>query len=224
MLKLHDQTEHIRKSLLEMMHLVRSQIVKSRECLFSSDHELAEEIRLIERRVNGYELSIDKECENALALLNPVAVDLRFILSALKINSTLERIGDHANGIATFVSKDSFDGKVHTKALEKLQLLNMFDTVISMLGDAITSYETENTQIARWVFGKDKTLNELDRNNIQNFIDLINEGEPLTSSIIHLGGISKKLERIGDLTKNIAEEVLFFIEAKTPKHEGKTEL
>jgi len=222
MTKLENKNEDIRQSISEMMHLVRSQLLKSKVTLFSLDKVVAQEINSTEHRVNAYELNIDKKCENALALLNPVAHDLRFILSSFKINSIVERIGDHANGIATYVNKDAFKNGVNPKVLEAFQIETMFDIVLSMFSDATSCYENDNTQVARWIFGKDKTLNEIDRNNVGNLVSIVNNDKvKLDESLVYLSSISKKMERIGDLTKNIAEEVIFYVEASTPKHEGK---
>ena len=93
----------LREQLIDMQRLVRSQLSKCRTALFSFDTDLAREVLFNEKRVNALELKIDRDCENILALFNPVAVDLRFVLAALKINTNLERIGDNAEGIARYV-------------------------------------------------------------------------------------------------------------------------
>ena len=93
----------LREQLIEMQRIVRSQLSKCRSALLSFDTDLAREVLYNEKRVNALELKIDRDCENILALFNPVAVDLRFVLAALKINTNLERIGDNAEGIARYV-------------------------------------------------------------------------------------------------------------------------
>ena len=86
--------------ILELMYLVKTQLEKGHEALIDYNEELAHEITANEKRVDALELKIDRDCENILALFNPVAVDLRFVLASFKINSDLERLGDHANSIA----------------------------------------------------------------------------------------------------------------------------
>src|SRR5690349_3093262 len=100
MTHLEIELQKIRLSALEMMRMVKNQLQKCKEAMFTNNKELALEIIHNEKRVNGYELLIDDECENLIARFSPVAVDLRFVLATLKINYHLERIGDNADGIA----------------------------------------------------------------------------------------------------------------------------
>src|SRR5436190_3610031 len=110
---------------IEMFDLVRSQLMKAKSALLHNNKELAREVNFNERRVNALELKIDKDCENIFALFNPLAVDLRFVLAVLKINSNLERIGDIADGIARYVveTPESFDKEL----IEVTQIASMFD-------------------------------------------------------------------------------------------------
>src|SRR5690554_3426356 len=94
------KTGSVQKKLLEMFALVKSQLVKSRKALFENDLELAEEVIEGDEEVDNFELKVSQSCERILALYNPVAIDLRFILAAIKISLSLERIGDHAEGIS----------------------------------------------------------------------------------------------------------------------------
>ena len=84
-----------------MMALVSNQLIKCKEATINGDMDLAREIVATDRLINAMELKIGKDCENILALYNPVATDLRFVLATLKINNDLERIGDNTEGIAT---------------------------------------------------------------------------------------------------------------------------
>src|SRR5680860_1009683 len=88
--------------ILELMYLVKTQLEKGRKAFLNFDEELALEITINEKRVDALELKIDRDCENILALFNPVAVDLRFVMASFKINSDLERLGDHADSIAKY--------------------------------------------------------------------------------------------------------------------------
>ena len=101
----HTETEllQIKNSISEMWVLVLSQLRNAKSALVNSDSDLARVVISLEKRVNAFELKIDSDCENFIALFSPVAIDLRLVLSILKINKTLERIGDYAEGIARFV-------------------------------------------------------------------------------------------------------------------------
>ena len=100
MTHLEIELANLKTEVVNMWTMVRSQLAKSKEAVAANDRDLAHEIVQTEKRINALELKIDKDCENIIALFNPVAVDLRFVLANLKINSNLERIGDIAEGIA----------------------------------------------------------------------------------------------------------------------------
>ncbi|MFM7900877.1 MAG: phosphate signaling complex PhoU family protein, partial [Bacteroidota bacterium] len=97
------ELKNLKADMNEMFDLVGSQMAKALKSLRDFDKDLAREVRVNEKRVNAFELKLDRDCENVIALFTPVAIDLRFVLACLKINSNLERIGDIAEGIAQFV-------------------------------------------------------------------------------------------------------------------------
>ncbi|NNC84436.1 MAG: phosphate transport system regulatory protein PhoU, partial [Bacteroidia bacterium] len=97
------ELQTLKNDLNDMFGLVVKQLDKAKRALIDIDKDLAHEVRANEKRVNGFELKIDRDCEGIIALYKPVAVDLRLVLAALKINMNLERIGDIADGIAQFV-------------------------------------------------------------------------------------------------------------------------
>jgi phosphate transport system protein len=210
------EIKRLKDEAVEMFDLVTSQLRKSRTALLSFDKDMASEVTFNEKRVNALELKIDKDCENIFALMNPVAIDLRFVLAVLKINSNLERIGDIADGIARYVSQSKtwFDKEL----IEATQLAEMFDIAIQMLSDSRVSFESEDTKLARGVFKKDDQLDAINGNAnavveeyIQKHLDKIQQSLHIISTI-------RKLERTGDQVKNVAEEIIFFIEAKVLKH------
>lgn len=206
----------LKQDLLEMMELIHSQFRKGKEAMMNGDRDLAEEIVSNERRVNAMELKIDRDCENILALFNPVAIDLRFVMACFKINSDLERLGDNAEGIARYIL--SSEEKLHDKVLEDLRFLEMFDTATEMLNVVYEAFENEDTKLARKVFPKDKILNEINGEAAKKVGELIRDDPSRIDQYIYLLSIIRKLERVGDLSKNISEETIFYIEAKVLKH------
>ncbi|MDR1201237.1 MAG: phosphate transport system regulatory protein PhoU, partial [Tannerellaceae bacterium] len=100
------ELQSLKEEVSQMWKLVLSQLEKSKQAFLNSDIELAREIVSREKRVDAFELKIDSDCENYIALYSPVAIDLRLVLSLIKISSTLERIGDFAEGIARHVIDD----------------------------------------------------------------------------------------------------------------------
>jgi phosphate transport system protein len=212
------ELRNLKSDVLEMFGLVLGQLEKSKEALVSLDKDLAREILVNEKRVNGYELKVDRDCENIIALFNPVAIDLRFVLACMKTNSNLERIGDIAEGIAQFILK--FKLEPEKKLLEESRLLEMFDVSIEILRICMNAYETEDTKLARSVFKMDEVLDEININANESIAEFIrNNMNRINQSLYTLSTI-RKLERVGDQCKNISEEIIFYIEAKVLKHKS----
>lgn len=214
----HLETElHLlNEDILELMYLVKTQLEKGRKALINFDEELADDITVNERRVDALELKIDRDCENILALFNPVAVDLRFVIASLKINSDLERLGDHANSIAKYILH--YGEPIDEKLFKKMRIDEMYDTAIQMLTNVFSAFIAEDTEQARKVFSKDKILNEINEEASESTAKLIRKDPENIRLYLYLFSIVRKLERVGDLTKNAAEELVFFIEAKVLKH------
>src|SRR6056297_3842446 len=158
---LDNEIKLLKDNVLEMMFLVKNQLEKGRKSLDNFDEELAHEIMANEKRVDSLELTIDRDCENLLALHNPVAVDLRFVMAAFKINSDLERVGDHANSIANYIV--DFGHKIDEKTLKTMRLDEMYDTANKMVSNIFNAFITEDTSLARKVFRLDETLNQINR-------------------------------------------------------------
>lgn len=219
MTHLQEALTELKKTLTEMAQLVQSQIKKSVCSLMDKDEDLANEVVFNERRVNAMELTIDKECENIFALLAPVAHDMRLVFATLKINADLERIGDYAEGIAQLVllGKKQFDFKL----VEALNLKSMHEMSYKMLEDVSTAYCDDNTKLARSVFAKDLQLNEINKAATEIVINYCKSNIDKMNEALLLLSIIRKLERVGDHITNIAEEVIFYKEAKILKHGNK---
>ena len=220
--------KHTEKELLalkgevnEMWRLVLSQLEKARQAFFSGDVETAREVISREKRVDAYELQIDRDCENYIALYSPVAVDLRLALSLMKIGITLERIGDFAEGIAARVIEDDLS-KFDQQTIEELQLEKMFDMVITMLSDGFVALESENTKISGRILAKDDEVDELYRNSFDILTKYLAANPADIRRGLKLLILIRKLERIGDHCSNIVEEIVFYVDAKVLKH-GKKE-
>jgi len=200
-----------------MWNLVELQLQKAKTAIVQFDRDLAREIVLKEKRVNAFELKIDRDCENIFALYCPVAIDLRFLLAVLKINNNLERVGDIAEGIAKYIieSETVFDKHVY----DVTELLRMFDDSISILVDARTAFENEDTVLARSLFKRDEILDNINKQAIDRVSGCIKENMEVMKDSLYIMSIIRKLERVGDQSKNIAEEIIFFVEAKVLKHQ-----
>jgi len=216
---LETELKILRANITELWELVILQTQKAMEAVLNFDKDLATEVRVNEKRVNALELNIDKECEDILALHNPVAVDLRFVLAVLKINYNLERIGDYAKGIASQIL--SLENRLNPALVSKARLEEMFENCIDMLSEAKESLEFENNKQARAIFKKDEILDEINHGADKMIIDHVQAHPDDFEQCLRVLKIILKLERVGDQTKNMAEEIIFYIEAKVLRHNMK---
>ncbi|NOU18555.1 MAG: phosphate signaling complex protein PhoU [Bacteroidales bacterium] len=221
----HLDTELIKlkQQLFEMWLLVISQVETSREALLNFDKGAASEVAFKEKMVDTYELKIDRDCENIIALYNPVAPDLRLTLAVLKINADLERIGDFARGIARFIKK-SPKKSINPELLKVCQIDDLIKNAVDMLTDAKTAFENENSRMALSIFSQDDFLDDVHKSSNKIIADYIKKHPDEIDEALHLHSIIRKVERIGDHCSNIAEEIIFFLEAKVLKHSGKKKL
>jgi len=221
MTQLDNEIHDLKDELIELWLLVNLQLEKAHQSLVSMDKDLAREVIANEKRVNSYELKLDRNCENVFALFNPVAMDLRFVLAVLKINSNLERTGDIAEGIAKFVKEmaDDFD-----KTLLDITSVNeMFEASIYMMSNVLEAFEKEDTKLARKIFKQDEILDKINKKANGVIAKYCKENPDKIEQALYLLSIIRKLERVGDQAKNMAEETIFYIEAKVLKHKSKSD-
>ncbi len=214
-----EQRVSLNQSGFEMLTLCKSQLDKAREAFVNNDIDLAEEVMNTEKRVNSLDLKIEKDCEKFLALYNPVAVDLRFIMAVLKMNAELERIADHAYNISKYVVEE--DKKIAPHLLKALEFDKMYETIDSMIDYITFAYTEKDVKTARKVFKKDKVLDKINIKAFTVIEEEIKKDISITQQALILFSVVKKLERVGDLIKNIAEEIIFYVDAEKLKHKRK---
>lgn len=216
MTHLQSELKSLKTNTIDMWKLVISQLEQSLIALKTFDNDLAREVISKEKQVNSYELKIDRDCENIFALFNPVAVDLRMVLATLKINSNLERIGDIAEGISKLITREKapFDKPL----MECSRFFIMFEEAIHMVRDVLIAFDKEDTKLARSIFKKDELLDEINAESHQFITAYIKDHLDKTEQALNVLSIIRKLERVGDQGKNIAEEIIFYLEAKILKH------
>jgi len=216
---LDNEIQQLKLEVISMWEMVLSQLQKAEEALKNIDRDLAREVILTEKRVNAFELKIDRDCEDILALFAPVAIDLRFILAVLKINMNLERTGDIAEGIGKFVVDipEDFDKRL----LEITRVVEMYEQANEMISEVMNAFEEENTMLARKVFKKDDLLDEINKNAATIVANYIKDNPAKIESALYILSTIRKLERVGDQAKNMAEEIIFYSEAKVLKHKPK---
>ena len=219
MTQLESNLKGLKESTVEMITLAKIQLQRSKTAFLEKNEDLAEEIFFSEKHLNNFELKIDRDCENIFALHNPVASDLRLVIAILKVISDVERIGDHAEGIAGYVSQ--IDNEIDKKLLIKLRFNEMYEMSLKMLDMIEESFGNEDVNLARKVFKLDKSLNEIKLAAPDVISDYLQTNPQVTKQALFLFSTIRKLERVGDLIKNIAEQLIFYTEAKVVRHRSK---
>lgn len=213
------EIESLKSIINEMLNLVRKQMLLTKEALLDNNQEISEEVMRNEKRVNSIELSIERECEDFLALQAPVATDLRFAIAMLKISGDLERIGDHAYGISNFVFDDLL--ALNKQLIELLLLETVFTEIDEMFENVIESLDSGDIQFAKRVFKQDKVLDKLNKKIPKLLDDYLKDKKDSVKNLILISRTIGKLERVGDLLKNIAEDIIFYYESKVLRHKKK---
>lgn len=208
------ELNNLKSRLEKMSRLAEESLAFATRALLEEDRTLAEKTFLNERIINQLEIEIDHGVADFFALFQPVAIDLRFMLAIQKINNDLERIGDHCINIAqSAISYAGFQQKTGLLELPKMITIGQ-----GMLHDACESFFTKNLQLARTVLETDDMIDELNRSNTREAIQLVKNDKTSIEMALELLRISRNLERIGDLSTNVAEEVIFHVQAKVVKH------
>jgi phosphate transport system protein len=219
MTHLEQELQQLKDEIINMFLMVQKQMNKSIEALLKHDKGLAREIIATEKRVNAEELKIDRICENTVALFNPVAVDLRLVFASFKINSHLERMGDNAKGIARYVieNNEQYDEQL----LNNLKIKEMFSVANDMIDNNIEAFQNNDSAKARLVFEMDEHIDNINASATSIIANYIQQNPTQTISLLNLISVIRKLERVGDLQSNIAEEIIFHVDAEVLKHDKK---
>lgn len=206
----------LKSSLLEMWSIVISQHEKAKMAIENDDKDLANEIHLNEKLLDAFELKHDMDCENLIALYNPMAIDLRFVLSALKISYNLERIGDYANYIANTIRKSDIPFDI--QLINDTHIPEMFEIAHLMLVEAYESFERDDSKVIHDISSLDKKLDSRAKDSLPILSEHVRQKPADAKQALELFSIIRKLERVGDHNQNIAEEIVFYLDARIIKH------
>lgn len=211
---LDEHLEKLKTRVLKMCSLVDEQVQFAIKAVETDDIELAQSVIERDKKVNKYDVKIDKICQKIFALAQPVAMDLRYIMSSLTINSNLERIGDIAVNIAEniILIKQKPQFYLNTKLEE------MFKVTQTMLKNAIDAFIGGNPELAREVILADNIVDKLNAENHQILKSIMKQSPDNIEGAVALLVISRELERLADHSTNIAEDVFFIVEAQMIKH------
>lgn len=215
-------TKHFDKDLIKLNEkisklgsLIVESSAKSIVMLQNFDLSIAAEILASEVTVNEMEVEIENECLKVLALHQPVAADLRFLIVVLKVNNDLERMGDQFVNIAERVRflKDQ------PRVVSDIDLVKMGEVGSRMVGLSMTALTMRDPEIAREVLQMDDELDALHSRSFQVLQDAMRKNKEMITPAISYMTISSNLERLGDLATNIAEEIIFMQEGEVVRHQ-----
>lgn len=213
----------LKNSMSEMWSLVHQQLYNAGEAMLTGDKELAYKVLNHERRVNAFELKIDSDCEDIIALYAPVAIDLRFVLAMYKINTNLERLGDFAESIARFAGSLPEGEPIDPDLIKATRVEEMLKELLSMISLTQEAFEKESSEIASRIFIKDNLVDEINHESFPIIANYIETHPTSALSGLYMASVIRKMERFGDHCTNIAEELIFYMDAKVMKHMGKAE-
>lgn len=211
----HDQLSTLKKRLLEMSERAESLVDLAVESALERDVDKAEAVIAADRELDQMELELEEMAVQLLALQQPMARDLRFIISAIKITSDLERVGDHAVNIAQAATRL---GKSHSNVSTEPALEDMARRARQMLSDALDAFVRGDGALGREVCARDDQVDAL-HDSVFRILLTHMLADPRTINLsLDFMTVSRNLERVADLATNIAEDAVFVAEGKTIKH------
>jgi phosphate transport system protein len=211
---LHREVDQLKKRILELGAVVEENVYGAVRAITERDAALADEILEADKAVDQTEVDIEEDCLQVLALYQPVASDLRFIVAVLKLNNDLERIGDLAANLAHIAKRMA--ASEPTRAPFDVQ--EMAAKVQQMLKGALDALVNLDPSLARQVCAADEEVDALHRDVYSRVRERIEADPKETGALIRYITISRHLERIADHATNIAEDVLYTVEGKILRH------
>jgi phosphate transport system protein len=210
----HEELDGLKQTLLAMGALVEDQIRRVMRALLERDDTLAQSVIDRDREVNAYDVEIDEKCVELLALHQPTAGDLRFITTAMKIVTDLERIGDQAVNIAQRVRELNLEPQLKPY----IDLPRMAELAQSMVKGSLDAFVARDTALARRVCGEDAAVDALNHQIFRELLTFMMEDAKTIPRAIRLILIARFLERVADHATNIAEMVVFMVDSKMVRH------
>jgi phosphate transport system protein len=204
----------LRKMLLGLCEIVEESVINSVEAFATRDAELARSVVKYDDDIDRVEIEIEEECLKILALHQPVAIDLRFVITALKMNNDLERVGDQSVKIA-YKAKDL--SKLPELPVE-IDLHPLVEITRQMLRDSLDSLINLDCPLAEKVRTSDDKANELKLQIRDATLEAMAKHPDSIEGIILILGVARSLERISDLATNISEDVIYLVDGEIVRH------
>jgi phosphate transport system protein len=214
--RLDQDLDRVRQALLRMGGMVEGMVAKATRSLLERDARLSDEVIEADNDVDHMEIEIDEICHLILGTKQPAAVDLRFLVAVMKINSDLERIGDSAVNIAQSVLQ--LNDQPPLKPY--IDLPHLSELCQAMVHKSLDAFVRKDARLATEVCGSDDAVDGLYKQIFRELLTYMIEDPKTVSRALHLLLISRNLERIADHATNIAEDVIYYVEGRDIRHSG----
>jgi phosphate transport system protein len=210
-----EELQRLKERLLEMGELATNRLDRAMSGLISRDSLILGDVIQGDESINTLQIEIDDRCFKLLALRQPMATDLRLIMSTTRITSDLERVGDLAVNVAEAAAR-----YIQYPPVKRLiDLPRMSELARQMLRDALSSFVSGEVTLASDVLKRDDTLDDLKRQVFQDLLTYMLNNPDLVAPALDLVLISRHLERVGDHATNIAEDIIFLVEGRDVRHQ-----
>ncbi len=209
-----EELKGLKEKILEMAAYAEESITFAVRCLKERNEELVSEVMRREEAINHLEIEIDELCMRLLALRQPMAADLRFITSAMKISSDLERIGDQAVNII----ERTIELLRHPQLKPLIDIPRMADLAQKMVRDAINAFINRDDRLALDVCERDDQVDQLNEQVFRELLTYMMQDAETITRAVDLILVGRHLERIADHATNIGEDVIYMVKGKTIKH------
>lgn len=208
------QLGQLKERILRIGTLVEEAIAKSMMALINRDISLAQRVMASDEEIDRMEVEVEEECLKILALYQPVAADLRMVISVLKINNDLERIGDLAKNIAKLVAQ--LKGASDLELPKEIRV--MATLAQEMVKESLDAVVNGDSGLARRVREEDDAVDDA-RQRVQEMVMAgIKAAPEQLESLLRINSVSKHIERIADMATNIAEDVIYMVEGDIVRH------
>jgi len=208
--------EKLRSHMLQMGGLIESQILAAIEGFYTGDIKALEQVIENDRRVNGYEVNIDIECSHIIARRQPAASDLRMIMGVSKAVTDLERVGDEAKKIAVVSKQIHESGRLQVPRLVDVRRTGSI--VVGMLRKALDAFARLDSVAAAEVIRDDAAIDEAFRGMMRQLITFMMEDPRTITTALEIVWVARALERMGDHSKNMAEQVIYIVKGTDVRH------
>jgi phosphate transport system protein len=211
---LQREIDRVKKDILALCAIVENQVQMAVQALLDRDPELARTVQERDDEIDHREVEVEEECLKILALHQPVAIDMRFIISAMKINNDLERIGD----LAVNIARKAMTFMEETQMEIRFDIAGMWEKTQAMLNDSLDALVNMDSALAADVCRRDDEVDRVKHDIRVDIEEAIRRDPEQVRPLMRLLAVSRNLERIADCATNIAEDVIYMSEGRIIRH------